>query len=227
MIKILILIFLFGFVIVGYADTLYLKNGRTIEGIIKSEDNNTVELEVSGGVVKFQKNEINSISRSSTGESAALRQKWEKNRLETRGRISQQKREEEVKPKEVEFSKDSLGIIVRATLNKKVEADLVLDTGATLTMIRKNVAEKLGINVDRLKPDLKSILADGRQVNAKYIVLDSVRVENSESENVEACILLDDVAGQEMYDGLLGMSFLKRFNFKIDHKEKKLILEKL
>lgn len=226
-ITILILLFLAGFSIESFADKLYLKNGRSIEGLIKSEDGDSIELEVSGGLVKFTKSEIERIERASSEESIALRQKWERQKKETREKISRRKAEEERKPKQIEFSQGSQGIVVKATLNKKVEATLVLDTGASLVTLRKNVAEKLGINLERVKPDAELILADGRRANAKHIVLENLKVENVEAENVEATILLDDVGDPNFYDGLLGMSFLKRFNFKIDQKEKKLILEKL
>jgi clan AA aspartic protease (TIGR02281 family) len=102
-----------------------------------------------------------------------------------------------------------------------------LDTGASLVMLSKDVAKKIGINLDKVKPDMKVIMADGRQANAKQIILDSIRVENVEAEKVEAAVLLDQTGELGFGDGLLGMSFLKKFNFKIDQKDKKLILEKL
>jgi clan AA aspartic protease (TIGR02281 family) len=103
-----------------------------------------------------------------------------------------------------------------------------LDTGASLVVLRKNIAQKLGIDLRNVQSDLKMQLADGRQVNVKSLVLESIKVQNAEAKNVEAAVILDEeTQGSEFYDGLLGMSFLRKFNFKIDQKEKKLILEKL
>jgi len=221
----LVLIFL-GFAALTSADTLYLKNGRSIEGIIKNEDAESIELEVGSGSVKFDKTQVESVIRSSGAEAEAMRQDWERKKKDTERKISQQKEKEEKRPREAGFDKQGNDIIVSALLDKKVEVSLVLDTGASITMITRDVAKKLGLNVDRLKPDMHPQLADGRQVNAKYIIIDSVKVENSEARKVEACILLDQSASIGA-DGLLGMSFLKRFNFKVDHKAKKLILEKL
>jgi len=116
--------------------------------------------------------------------------------------------------------------MVKATLNGKVEVQFHLDTGASIVMLRRSVAEKLGMNLSRVVPDMQAQIANGSKVNAKRIILESVKVENSEAKNVDAAILLDE-AGDIGSDGLLGMSFLKRFNFKVDQKEKKLILEKL
>jgi clan AA aspartic protease (TIGR02281 family) len=218
-------VFLFGFTVAANADILYLKNGRSIEGIIKSEDSQNIELEVSGGTVKFDKNQIERIVKTSHRELESLRQKWETQKRGVEEKITSQRMEEESKPREVKFSKESRGIVLSVTLNKKVEATLILDTGASLIMLRRDIAGELGINLDRVTPDMKVQLADGRQVNAKHIVLDNVKVENVEAKNVEAAILLEET-GSLGFDGLLGMSFLNRFNFRIDQKEKKLILEK-
>jgi len=210
------------------ADTLYLKNERSIEGIIKIEDGESIELEVcSGGSVRLKKSEIERIEKSTPEESGALRQKWERQKKESEDRLLRQRLEEEREPKKVEFSNAIQGIVVEATLNRKVQASLILDTGASIIMLRKNIAEKLGIKLDQVKPDMKVTVADGRQINAKHIILESVKVEKVEADNVDAAVLLDEVGDVSFGDGLLGMSFLKRFNFKIDHKDKKLILEKL
>lgn len=223
----LVLVYVFIFYATLNADTVYLKNGRRIEGIIKNEDNEIIDLEVSGGSIKFRKGEIEKIEKSSPRDSNALRQKWERQKQETQDKILKQQLEEERKPRKVGFSQDTQRIILNVTLNKKVEASLVLDTGASHVMLRKNIAEKLGIDLDSVKPDTIAELADGSKVNAKRIILESIKVENVEASNVEASILLDDVGVSDFSDGLLGMSFLKRFNFKVDQKDKKLILEKL
>ena len=59
------------------------------------------------------------------------------------------------------------------------------------------------------------------------VILGSVGVQDSEVENIEAAILPEEDSASIPEDGLLGMSFLKKFNFKIDQKNDKLILEKL
>lgn len=209
------------------ADTIYLKNGRSIEGLVKMEDEDSVELEVCSGTVKFRKSEIERIEKSTLDESLAIREKCERQKIALKEGILKQQKEEESKPKKVEFSSDFPGIVLNVTLNKKVQASLVLDTGASVVVLRKNIAEKLGINLDKVGEEAKLILADGRRLNGKYVILESIKVENVEAENIEAAIMLEEVSDTGFGDGLLGMSFLKRFNFKIDQKEKRLILEKL
>jgi predicted aspartyl protease len=69
------------------------------------------------------------------------------------------------------------------------------------------------------------IVADGRKIHARYVVLDSVSVQGVEARKVEAAVLSED-RDPNMKDGLLGMSFLKRFKFNIDLQNTKLSLEK-
>jgi clan AA aspartic protease (TIGR02281 family) len=215
-----------GFVGLAHADMVYLKNGRAIEGVIKNEDSQGIELEISIGTVKFQKSEIARIEKSES-QDAALRAQWEKDKQVSEERRKKIIEEEEKKPKSVEFDKDKQSIIVDCLLDNKVSAKLVLDTGATTVVLRNSVAKQLlGMNSGRFIPDMQVRLADGRIASAKFIVIGSLRVQDVEAKRVEACVLTSDVGGADMKDGLLGMSFLKRFKFTIDQKEKKLILEK-
>jgi len=212
----------------SYADTLYLKNGHSIDGIIKSDDGKILELEVGlASSVSFLKSEIESIKKDSQKDSQSLRQKWQERKLEVDNKIAKQELEEENKPKSAGFSHNLSGMVVNVILNNKVEAKMVLDTGASVMIITKNIADKLKLDMRKTEPDTKMQVADGRKVNVKRIIIDRVAVEGVEARNVEAAVLMDDTGNLSFSDGLLGMSFLKRFNFKVDQKEKKLILEKL
>lgn len=210
---------------VVYADTIFLKNGRTIEGVINKDEGDYIELEVCSGSVKFRRDEVEKVERSSEEQCTKIKLDWERQKQRHKETLLQQQKAEESRPRQVEFSQDSNSITLPVTLNRKVEATLVLDTGASIIMLSRNVAEKLGLDVDKLKPDAKVKLADGREVDAKRIVLENVKVQDVDADNVDATILLGDTGGPA--DGLLGMSFLKRFNFKIDHRQQKLILERL
>ena len=62
----------------SYADTLCLKNGQCIDGIVKSDDGNVLELEVGlASSVSFFKSEIESVKKGDEKESEALRQQWQ------------------------------------------------------------------------------------------------------------------------------------------------------
>lgn len=210
------------------ADVLYLVNGRSIEGIITKEDADNVELEVSSGIVKFRKSDIERIAPSSPSEYSSIRRKWEKEKIEAERNMTRRAKEEERRPKEVVLVNSAPHTInVNAVLNKQASVTLLLDTGASIVLLRRSVAEKLGINLNDAKPDLKITVADGRQVGAKSLMLENLRIEDAEANNVQAAVFLEETGSVDFGDGLLGMSFLKRFNFKVDQQSKKLILEKL
>lgn len=212
------------------ADILYLKNGRSLEGLIKEEGKDFVELEVFGGTVKLNMREIERIEKSAPEQMAAILKKWEKKKIENQEMILKRQLEEERKPKKIEKKVDFLEktqhIVLTVLLNKKIEASLILDTGASLIVLKKDIGKKLGIDLKGVNPDVTLILPDGRKMQANHIILESVKVENVEAKNVEAALMLDDAGELHFGDGLLGMSFLKQFNFKVDQKGKKLILEK-
>ena len=219
-------LFLYSFISEVNADVIYLKNGRSLEGIIKTEDENSVELEVGFGTVKFQKEQIERIYKSHPEELRQIERDWQRQRIEAEAARTKREQEEALKPRKVEFSDEHGGIFVNAVLNKKVEASLLLDTGASFVMLTKKLAQGLGIDLDSKKDLMQLQLADGRKVDTMRVILDNVKVEEVEAADIEAAILLEDVGDYGFKDGLLGMSFLNRFNFKIDYEKKELILEK-
>jgi len=224
----LTLLFLFIFILESDADTIYLKNGRSIEGIIKSEDEDSIKLDIGIGTVGFKKSEIERITRSSEDESEQLRQNWERRRQETERKLEEEAKMREQQPKRVEVSQEKGHIFVNALLNKKVSVQLLMDTGASAIVLTHKIGEQLGINTDNRKKDIVKLqLADGRKIDAKYISLKSVTVQGVEATNVDAAVLLDDVGDNNFKDGVLGMSFLNKFNFKVDQNNKQLILEKV
>jgi clan AA aspartic protease (TIGR02281 family) len=225
-----ILIFFLLFILTAKAeaDTVYLKNGRTIEGIIKSETKDSVELDIGFGSVGFNKNEVERIYKSKPDETEAIRQKWGNDKIKREARIKEERRKIELQPKQIEVSRESGHIFVAAKLNKKIDVNLLMDTGASMIMLTRDTAERLGIKTDSgsAKDIIQLQVADGRKVNGKIVVLDSVNVQGVEVKNVEAAVLFEDIGDTSFKDGLLGMSFLNRFNFKVDYKSGKLTLEK-
>ncbi len=221
-------LFLLIFTVRVEADTVYLKNGRSVEGLIKSESRDSLELDIGFGTIGFSRKEIEKIYRSKPEEIDAIRQKWVKDKIKRETRMKDERRKIELQPKQVEVSRESGHIFVDAKLNKKVDAHLLMDTGASMIMLTKDMAERLGIKTDSgsAKDIIQLQVADGRKVNGKVVVLDSVNVQGVEVKNVEAAVLFEDIGDTTFKDGLLGMSFLNRFNFKVDYKSGKLTLEK-
>ncbi len=203
-----------------FADTIYLRNGRAMEGVIRQENESGIKLEVGFGTVTVEREEILRVERTEGSESA-LQEKWEEKK-KFRAKIDE---ELSAQPKTVRYDQAAGHIIVSVLLNKKTRVLLLLDTGASLVILTNRIAQELGIDMNKLTGDLQLQLADGRRVLAKRVLLESVKVEDAEVENVEAAIIPTEIGGGT--EGLLGMSFLKNFNFRIDQDNKKLILEKV
>ncbi|MDD5561046.1 MAG: retropepsin-like aspartic protease [Candidatus Omnitrophica bacterium] len=217
-----------GFMPWAAADTIYLKNGRSIEGIVKKENADDIELEISFGSMKFPQKQIDHIVRSSPREAELIRQEWVKEKIRAQERAKEAELRREYEPKEVSVDKQSGHVKVTTTLNNKAKANLILDTGASLVILSSKIANSLGIKDDANSPSaVDLIMADGRSVRARMVTLDSVKVQDSEVKDIEAAIMPEKESASIPEDGLLGMSFLKKFNFKIDQKNDKLILEKL
>ena len=219
---------LFIFQLRANADTLYLKNGRSIEGLIKREDADNVDLEISFGSMKFSQTQIERIERSSPKQAELIRKEWDEEKIKVQERAKEAEERREHEPKQVSVDKISGHVMVVTTLNKKVKANLVLDTGASLMLLSNKIATDLGLGINgNTGTAIELIAADGRKLKAKMVILDSVSVQDSEVQKIEAAVLSAKDNDAINGDGLLGMSFLKNFNFKIDQKYGKLTLEKL
>jgi clan AA aspartic protease (TIGR02281 family) len=94
-------------------------------------------------------------------------------------------------------------------------------------LLSREIGRQLGLGAKRYKQNVELQLADGRKIKADYVVLESLSVQGVEASDVAAAILSEDIGDISYKDGLLGMSFLKNFSFKIDQKNSKLILEKM
>jgi len=98
--------------------------------------------------------------------------------------------------------------------NTTVDAWLLLDTGATVTMISSSLADRLGIKTASTESRLAQV-ADGRVVQTFRTRIDSLAVGPKLMYNAEVAIMPSD--GPAMgFDGLLGMSFLGDFRYHLD-----------
>jgi len=100
-------------------------------------------------------------------------------------------------------------MIVEVTLNDRVTAPFVVDTGASDISIPAAVADQLGIRIGPDTPYRRYTTANG--VIAKPLVtLDSVQAGEARLEHVTASI------NATMQIGLLGGGFFNNFTFQID-----------
>jgi len=110
---------------------------------------------------------------------------------------------------------------ILACLNRRYKANLLLDSGASSVQISPALARRMGVDpLEGMR--VKRTLADGAVTYARQVVLKEVNVGGAQVKNVPALVLEDDAPRAS--DGLLGMSFLNHFDFKIDTEQKLLAL---
>ena len=218
------------------ADTIYLKNGRSLTGIITGEDDHSLELDLGYGSVKFEKNQVERVYKAKPEEIKDIKNEQAEKKNNNEQRLAREEFERKQTmdfdkqgqaSKEAAVSKESGHVGVVAMLNDKVKAELILDTGASYIVLSSEIVKELGLDMQKEAKDAETTVADGRKVKSKYFILKSVSVEDVTVKDVEAVMFLDEKENLSVKDGLLGLSFLNKFNYKIDNKNKKLILEKL
>lgn len=116
-------------------------------------------------------------------------------------------------------------VIVDVLLENSVSARLIVDTGASIIVITKNIADKLGIKSEEIGTKMEVILANGTKAEAVPFILKSVKVGEVEAKNIRAAITENGPG--EGADGLLGMSFLNNFIIRVDTSSNRLILEQV
>jgi clan AA aspartic protease (TIGR02281 family) len=214
-----------------------------MECLVKIQSKDSVELEVEVGTIRLRMSEVLRIERSTPEENALMARRWQARRTKAdedrkawqEAEIIRQEQERLRKaalPKEIDMNYENGHMIASASINRSTPVKLLVDTGASVVVLSRAVGEKLGLVTAADTPENKRMdkilltVADGRKVEAKYVLLNSVMVQEAEANGVEAAIMLDSKA-EILYDGVLGMSYLKRFDVRFNNKEKKIILEKL
>jgi len=221
-IPIFIFISLLIFISDAIPDTIHLKNGRSMKGLIEKETQEGVWLDLGIGAVKFRWEEIDKIDKSDSEEAGRIRQEWQREKALV-GKETGSK-EKEIGPKEVGFSNVGNHIFVNVLLNNKINATLALDTGSPGVMLSDRITKELGIKTQGLKIRTIANMIGVADLRVVETVLSSIKVEGVEAKDVDVVLSLVELP-PALKDGLLGMTFLKRFKFQIDSVNKKLILE--
>lgn len=108
------------------------------------------------------------------------------------------------------FGSGARRVTSKVTLNKTTPANLIVDTGASTVVLGLQLATRLGLRYDQW-PARRAATAGGiRDVRIGY--LDEVTVQGVSAHHVE-CAVIGDLVGA---DGLLGLSFLARFEMHSD-----------
>lgn len=209
-----------------WADIVYLKNGYQMEGIIKREVDEYVELEINLGTVKFYREQIERVEHSSQDENQMIKKYWNEGRLRKEAELKKRQQEKETRSKEIEVGRQGNHLFVNALLNEKVNAKLLIDTGASFVVLSSAIAKNLNINTEDANPDIKMTLADASEVSGKLLKLDTISIGEVKANDVQAVVIYQENTFQG-FDGFLGMSFLQLFKFEINLEKSKLVLQKL
>ncbi|HEX3763821.1 MAG TPA: aspartyl protease family protein [Kofleriaceae bacterium] len=108
------------------------------------------------------------------------------------------------------FGTGARRVTSKVTINGATPASLIVDTGASTVVLGAQLATRLGLRYDQW-PTRRAATAGGmREIRTGY--LDVVTVQGVSARHVE-CAITDDLVGAE---GLLGLSFLARFEMHAD-----------
>ncbi len=111
--------------------------------------------------------------------------------------------------------------IVNARLSPDQNIHLLIDTGASLTMIKAEVFERF--SVDYIKSDQSRLFTTANgSVRAPVHIVESLTIGDWQVQELEVGVLA--MGNEPHIDGLLGMNFLKHFQFFIDQNQAQLRL---
>lgn len=108
--------------------------------------------------------------------------------------------------------------IVAVTFNHNITANLMLDTGATNTVVSRRIANALS-----LRPVANSVIHTvGGPVKVAVARVQSMKV--GAAEVTELPVIVHDFSPDPRFEGLLGMDFLNRYRFGLDTSRQVLVL---
>ena len=111
--------------------------------------------------------------------------------------------------------------IVNAIINDQEPVKLIIDTGASMTVLSPEIMRGLSIEDEDIVNYTNFNTANGL-VSAPVILVDKIKIQNYVVSNVKVGILPS--FSQRNVDGLLGMNFLNQFTFFIDQENSTLEL---
>ena len=107
---------------------------------------------------------------------------------------------------------------VTVTLNHTVQAFMLLDTGASYTVVSRQLAGSLSLN----ETSRATLSTANGLINVALARLGSIKVGAAEALNLTVAI--HDMSSNSKLGGLLGLDFLSRFHTSIDSRRQLLIL---
>lgn len=114
-------------------------------------------------------------------------------------------------------------LLVRATLNDRFEGTFLLDTGATYCVVSKEVAREAKLK-GRMGGERVRLMTANGPIEARLAEAREVLVGRVKARDVEVAVV--DDAPLPGLDGILGLSYLGRFTWKLNSKAGTLSLER-
>ena len=113
--------------------------------------------------------------------------------------------------------------LVIATINDSIEAELLIDTGASLSILRQNFIDEVELPIKDEEPLTLTTVSD--IVEARTVKLDSFGI--NEIKFADMSVGVTEMPDDFIPDGLLGMDFLSKFEFNLDQEALTLYLYSL
>lgn len=122
----------------------------------------------------------------------------------------------------VPFKRAGAVVIVEAILNNQEPVNVVVDTGASMTMLTRATAAKLGLDTTKPVAMMKFHTANGG-IEAPVLNLSSLTVGGLRLDNLQ--VVIHDWSPHADVHGLLGLNYLRHFKMDIDTDKSTLELE--
>ncbi len=123
----------------------------------------------------------------------------------------------------IPLKKKGMTAVVQATINEATQADFIVDTGASYTVISSAIAERANIDMEKRYPKIRLQTANG-VIDAPLVTLESVEI--SGMRVADLAVAVHDFSQDKSIGGLLGLNFLSHFRMELDTENGVLILEK-
>lgn len=208
---------------VARADRVVDRSGREWNGIITAENAGRLSVDLGFDTVSLARADVRSIRRSTAAERAELARR----NAERRAQSQRILRRRDGVPRKVRAVIEKGHVFAPLRINGR-PLTLLVDSGATLVVLTRAGARKLGIQPEKLAGRLQMSGTGNRKYTAAYTRLDRVSWDGVELRAVDAAVLLEeDKTPPACKDGLLGQSFLSRYNYKVSPRSGIVELERI
>jgi len=112
-------------------------------------------------------------------------------------------------------------IVVPVTLNGIEDAHVLVDTGSSITILSREMAERLDLeNKSGKSVTLRTMASD---IEADLVMLSSIQVGDLVQNNLAVAVTDLPTRVKADFDGILGMDFMNHYEIRIDNKNQRII----